>query len=122
MSSDQEMRKPVASNQHDSTTEPIDTTSMLLKYVQERDVDCPQCEYNVRNLIKPICPECNKKLTLSVGIVLDLFGWISAFFGLALFLRRLEFMRFDLPIQRQDAFITWSIHVGAFVILILIAI
>lgn len=40
---------------------------LLLTYVRDRDVQCPRCEYNLRNLTQPVCPECREHLVLKVG-------------------------------------------------------
>lgn len=32
----------------------------LLEYLAERDVPCPGCGYNLRNLTGALCPECGK--------------------------------------------------------------
>src|SRR5689334_19824800 len=45
---------------------PTDATRLLLEFVRERDVKCPCCSYNLRNLTTPVCPECRHALTLSV--------------------------------------------------------
>ena len=34
----------------------------LLQFVRERDVECPGCGYNVRNLASDRCPECGEQL------------------------------------------------------------
>ena len=44
-----------------------DEIEMLLAFVRDRDASCPNCGYNVRNLTKPICPECQEDLLLKVG-------------------------------------------------------
>ena len=44
-----------------------DADRMLLDFVRDRDVACPSCGYNVRNLTKPVCPECEEPLVLKVG-------------------------------------------------------
>ena len=44
-----------------------DEIEMLLAFVRDRDASCPNCGYNVRNLTKPICPECQEALLLKVG-------------------------------------------------------
>lgn len=41
---------------------------MLLEFVYERDVDCPRCGYNLRNLSRPVCPECQEELSLRIGV------------------------------------------------------
>ena len=48
-------------------TAPTDADGLLLAFVADRDAPCPRCGYNVRNLTKPICPECEEPLLLKVG-------------------------------------------------------
>ncbi len=48
-------------------TAPIDADGLLLAFVRDRDAACPRCGYNVRNLTKPVCPECEEPLLLKVG-------------------------------------------------------
>lgn len=43
-----------------------DEQTLLLWFLHERDVTCPRCGYNVRNLTQPVCPECREELALSV--------------------------------------------------------
>ena len=52
-----------------------DATSLLLEFLRERDVPCPLCGYNLRNLTRPQCPECRKELVLAVGLKKPRFGW-----------------------------------------------
>ena len=47
--------------------QPIDADGLLLAFVRDRDTACPRCGYNVRNLTKPVCPECEEPLVLKVG-------------------------------------------------------
>ena len=48
--------------------EPVeDETESLLRFLQGRDHACPKCSYNLRNLTRPICPECGEALALTVG-------------------------------------------------------
>ncbi len=47
--------------------QPNDADGLLLDFVRDRDVACPRCGYNVRNLTKPVCPECEEPLVLKVG-------------------------------------------------------
>ncbi len=42
-------------------------TEFLLRFLQGRDHDCPKCNYNLRNLTRPVCPECGEALALTVG-------------------------------------------------------
>lgn len=39
----------------------------LLAFVRDRDVPCPSCKYNLRQLAAPRCPECGEALVLQVG-------------------------------------------------------
>jgi len=48
---------------------------LLLSYLRDRDVPCPACGYNLRDLTAPICPECRQDLTLSVGLRKPEFLW-----------------------------------------------
>lgn len=52
---------------------------MLVGYLQHRDVLCPRCGYNLRNLTQPTCPECREPLSLKVGVVrLPIAGLLAA--------------------------------------------
>lgn len=51
---------------------------LLLTYVRERDVQCPRCEYNLRNLTQPVCPECRENLVLKVGLQRHRVHWLLA--------------------------------------------
>ena len=42
-------------------------TEFLLRFLQGRDHACPKCSYNLRNLTRPVCPECGEALVLTVG-------------------------------------------------------
>lgn len=46
----------------------LDLDRMLLDFVHERDVTCPLCGYNLRNLTNPTCPECKHALEMRVGV------------------------------------------------------
>ena len=54
-------------NESASPDTPNDT-ALLLAFVRERDVECPRCGYNLRNLTQPVCPECHELLILKVGV------------------------------------------------------
>jgi len=41
-------------------------TDLLREYLAERDVACPSCQYNLRNLTSATCPECGERLVLLV--------------------------------------------------------
>lgn len=51
---------------------------MLLEFLSEYDAPCPVCEYNLRALTKPICPECGHDLVLTVGTSRVRLGWLLA--------------------------------------------
>lgn len=56
----------------------VQEVELLLQFVQERDVHCPRCDYNLRNLTQPVCPECREDLHLAVGLGRPKFGWLIA--------------------------------------------
>jgi hypothetical protein len=146
-------------------TQPRDPeeVELLLQFVRERDVHCPRCDYNLRNLTQPVCPECREPLHLAVGLgrpkfgwliaaiapgifsgiaalflsvpitlsavlgsggppwpifVVDGFGWLSGFFALGLFVTRFRFLRQPFGKQVTFAVIIWSVHVAAFIMLL----
>ncbi len=49
---------------------------LLLRFVHERDVRCPRCDYNLRNLTQPVCPECREDLHLAVGLTRPKIHWL----------------------------------------------
>lgn len=40
----------------------------LRSFLANADAPCPSCDYNLRGLTGDICPECNQRLTLRVGL------------------------------------------------------
>jgi hypothetical protein len=50
--------------------------ALLLEFVKDRDVLCPRCDYNLRNLTQPICPECREWLILKVGTQRTRVHWL----------------------------------------------
>ena len=46
-----------------------DGPDFLRQFLTERDMPCPACGYNLRNLLSPRCPECGEELRLAVGLV-----------------------------------------------------
>jgi hypothetical protein len=40
----------------------------LLEYLRDRDVPCPLCGYNLRQLDSARCPECGREIRLSVNL------------------------------------------------------
>lgn len=138
-----------------------DETRLLLEFLRDRDATCPACGYNLRNLTRPVCPECRETLALTVGYqkpriglfvaaitpsifsgicgvimllplmmipgppapplgayLLDLFGLSSGLLGLGLFVFRQAFLRQSRVSQMAWAFVTWIIHVLAFIIVL----
>jgi hypothetical protein len=53
-------------------------TQMLLDFLAEHDAACPVCGYNVRGLTRPVCPECQHELELTVGAARPRLGWLLA--------------------------------------------
>lgn len=49
---------------------------MLLDFLREHDAACPVCGYNLKALIRPICPECGHELMLTVGATRHPIGWL----------------------------------------------
>src|SRR5262245_60284030 len=57
---------------------------LLIRYLADRDVSCPGCGYNLRDLTRDRCPECDQELALRVGLVESrLAGFIAGLIGLA---------------------------------------
>lgn len=51
---------------------------MLLDFLRENDAACPVCNYNLRALTRPVCPECGHELVLAVGTARLRLGWLFA--------------------------------------------
>jgi hypothetical protein len=50
----------------------------LIEYLRDRDVPCPLCGYNLRQLDMPRCPECGREIRLSINLAEPyLRGWIT---------------------------------------------
>lgn len=45
-----------------------DDDQRLITFLRDRDVLCPSCQYNLRDLHTPVCPECEHRLFLTVGL------------------------------------------------------
>ncbi|HEX3357947.1 MAG TPA: hypothetical protein VHS31_13325, partial [Tepidisphaeraceae bacterium] len=41
---------------------------MLRTFLAGRDIECPQCHYNLRDLVGDRCPECGDQLVLRVNL------------------------------------------------------
>ena len=39
-------------------------TELILAYLAEHDYPCPYCQYNLRAIREPLCPECGEALAL----------------------------------------------------------
>ena len=92
-----------------------DDDEALIKFLAARDVPCPLCQYNLRGLRSPRCPECGRELRLTVGlsepplkawIVVAACAWLSAGLGL-LFV--LLIIKSGLPPRRMGLAITYFI-------------
>ncbi len=144
----------------------VDEVDLLLRFVHQRDVRCPRCDYNIRNLTQPVCPECNEELHLAVGMrrprfgwfivalapsvfsgiaalllgitiitvfffaprgsmpwplpAADVFGFLSAGFGIMLCLFRWRFLKQATGFQVALGGVLWFVHITAFFILVLL--
>jgi hypothetical protein len=56
----------------------IDGERLLREFLRERDVECPACGYNLRDLEGARCPECREVLRLQVGCQRARFGLFIA--------------------------------------------
>jgi hypothetical protein len=73
---------------HDATLALTDSANRdresLLTFLADRDILCPICKYNLRQLQSTKCPECGSELKLSVGAVDVRMGlWVSALLAAA---------------------------------------
>ena len=56
-----------------------DDAAALVEFLRERDVACPLCQYNLRGLMSPRCPECGRDLQLRIGLTEPRQGaWLTA--------------------------------------------
>ena len=51
------------------TVAPSTEADLLAAFLAGRDVPCPRCGYNLRELSGSRCPECGEQLTLCVNLV-----------------------------------------------------
>lgn len=50
---------------------------LLTEYLATRNAKCPLCGYNLRGLTSPRCPECGRRLRLSIGLTEPYLGaWV----------------------------------------------
>ena len=55
----------------------VPETRLLTEYLATRDAACPLCGYNLRGLTSPRCPECGRRLRLSIGLTEPYLGaWV----------------------------------------------
>lgn len=57
---------------------PTRAEELLLDFLRDHDAPCPVCNYNLRALTKPICPECGHSLALTVSAAKLRIGWLLA--------------------------------------------
>ncbi len=57
-------------------TEPNDADALLVAFLRGRDVACPRCAYNLRDLARPVCPECEEPLRLHVTAYKPHLAWL----------------------------------------------
>jgi hypothetical protein len=63
----------------------MDDASYLIDWLSARDAQCPLCQYNLRGLTRPVCPECGNHLRLTVSLVDPyLKAWIALVVALLL--------------------------------------
>ncbi len=55
----------------------IDSDRLLSQFLAQRDVPCPTCAYNLRDLQSAVCPECGETLRLQVGAVTPRIGLLG---------------------------------------------
>jgi hypothetical protein len=48
---------------------PAQESALLQMYLVDRDVPCPSCGYNLRNLAGEVCPECGEGIALRVNVL-----------------------------------------------------
>lgn len=53
-------------------------TDQLRAFLADRDVPCPQCDYNLRDQVGDRCPECGERIVLHVNLAEPLQGWLLA--------------------------------------------
>ena len=69
---------PVASPSAETAPSSPDNTRRLLEHLRDNDALCPVCNYNLRGLTETRCPECDHRLTLTVGVSGVRVGWFVA--------------------------------------------
>lgn len=67
---------PIDMSDPGPSNEPADEVDRLLAFLAGRDVPCPRCGYNLRDLSRPQCPECRHDLALAVGVRQPPLAWL----------------------------------------------
>src|SRR3954452_18346660 len=57
-----------SSHEADDAVAQVDR-ELLVRFLADRDVECPQCRYNLRDLRSDLCPECGERIALRVQLV-----------------------------------------------------
>jgi hypothetical protein len=66
-----------------SGQDPASDEAFLFTWLLDRDPRCPLCQYNLRGLTSPRCPECGQAVQLGVSLVEPyLKAWIAMVVGL----------------------------------------
>jgi hypothetical protein len=97
---------------------------LLQTFLADRDVPCPQCGYNLRNLRADRCPECGEQLVLRVNVAEPRQGALIAGLiglsagaglnGLLLIYIPIQILRYGDHFPWRDRFL-W-INLGGFVV------
>jgi len=53
-----------------------DPGAEVIAFLRGRSAPCPRCGYDLRDLQRPLCPECGEPLVLKVGSPRARFGWL----------------------------------------------
>jgi hypothetical protein len=65
-------------NDAEQPAEDVTEQALLRQFLADRDVPCPACGYNIRQLQRNTCPECGRGLKLVLGVVGPSNCWITA--------------------------------------------
>ena len=158
------MKRTATMTEHASAPQTGRAEDLLLDFLRDHDAHCPVCGYNLRGLVRPICPECRQDLALTVGaprlrlrwlfitlapgffsgiaacfmalfttaIYLEdgylvppfagaaVFGWCSGIAAVVLAVKRTRFVALPMWRQRGLSALTWLIHFGALVLLVIL--
>ena len=73
-----ETNEAAGQSAHASQSRSSRAQAMLLEFLREHEAPCPVCGYNLKALVRPVCPECGQELVLAVGAARLRFGWLFA--------------------------------------------